>query len=464
MSAGGAATPAATAPAEPLVVGETASGDAARCVAYVMSRFPKLTETFVLDEILALEARGIRVEVFPLWREWTERLQPEARPVVSRAHFMPTLDLAILRDNARALLEQPRVYLGTLARVAWANRSSARYLLGALAIFPKAVRFARRMRELGVEHVHAHFASHPAACAFVVGRLSGLPWSFTAHGSDLHREQAMLSEKVAEARHVVAISEYNRRFVLEHATRAGAGAADRVHVVHCGVDAARFAPAQREDARLDIVCVGTLHAVKGQAILLDACARLPEGVGPWRLHLVGEGPDRRDLEAQAQTLSIADRVVFHGALDRDGVRAVLASADIAVAPSVPTRDGRREGIPVVLMEAGASGLPLVGSRLSGIPELVEDGVNGLLVEPGDVEGLAAALGRLARDASLRERLGAAARERVERAFSIEGNVDRLVALFFGAGATHSGGGALRSDRAAPRSSAGGPGSDGDAPR
>ncbi len=401
------------------------------CVAYVMSRFPKLTETFVLDEILALEARGVRVEVFPLWRERGGPVHPDAVPVVERAHFTPTLDPTILRDNLAALLDRPGVYLGTLARVVRANLGSVRFLLGALAIFPKSVSFARRMRALGVERLHAHFASHPAAAAFVVGRLAGIPWSFTAHGSDLHREQAMLPEKLAEAAHVITISDYNRRFLLEHAGPDAERHADRVHVVHCGVDATRFERERVGGDTFEIVCVGTLHAVKGQRFLVDACAALDKEGLAWRLHLVGDGEDRRALEERARAHGIAEHVVFHGALDRAGVRAVLAGADVSVAPSVPTADGRREGIPVVLMEAGATGLPLIGSRLSGIPEIIEDGVTGLLVEPGDVDGLAAALLRLASDPSLAARLGAAARAGVEDEFSLDRNVDRLCALFFG---------------------------------
>jgi glycosyltransferase involved in cell wall biosynthesis len=392
-----------------------------------MSRFPKLTETFVLDEILGLEARGIRVEVFPLWREHAEVVHPEARAVVDRAHFLPTLDLTILKDLLDALRGRPRVLLGTLWVLLKANWRSPRFLLGALAIFPKAVSFARRMRELGVDHVHAHFASHPAAAAFVVGRLAGLPWSFTAHGSDLHREQAMLAEKVAEATFVVAISEYNRRFILD---RVGPAFADRVRIVHCGVEPERFMRAVSTADVFEFACVGTLHAVKGQRTLIDACAGLERAGIDWRCHLVGDGPDRAALEERARALGLQDRIVFHGALERGGVREVLAGVDVSVAPSVPTQDGRREGIPVVLMEAAACALPLVGSRLSGIPELVRDEETGLLIEPGDVDGLVRALLRLAGDPELRCRLGAAARALVEQEFSLARNVERLESAFF----------------------------------
>lgn len=401
-------------------------------MAYIMSRFPKLTETFVLDEMLELERRGVEVEVLPLWREREGRVHPEARALVERAYYTPTLDAAIVRDNLRCLLSAPAAYLGALATLLRANLGSLRFLAGALAIFPKACHFALRVRALGARHVHAHFASHPAAAAFVVGRLSGVPWSFTAHGSDLHREQSMLREKVAEARFAVTISEYNRRFMLE---RVGEAAAPRVHVIHCGVDPEAF-PRRRPGSGLELAlaCVGTLHAVKGQRFLLDACAELSTRGVAWRCHLVGDGPDRRALEARALRLGIAERVVFHGSCEREEVRDLLGRVDVGVAPSVPTSDGRREGIPVALMEAAAVGLPLVASRLSGIPELVREGETGLLVPPGDARALARALERLAADAGLRERLGAAARERVEAEFGLAEGVARLEGLMRAEGA------------------------------
>jgi colanic acid/amylovoran biosynthesis glycosyltransferase len=397
-------------------------------IAYVMSRFPKLTETFVLDEILEHERKGITVEVFPLWRERARVIHPEARPIVARAVFTPTLDLEILRDNFRCFARAPRRYLETLGILIRGNARSPRFLVGALAIFPKACSLGERMRALGIEHVHAHFASHPAAAAFVIGRLAGIPWSFTAHGSDLHREQAMLVEKVREARFVVAISEFNRRFILD---RVGEVHADKIELIHCGIDPEQY-PARTENAGskpdtdlLEIVCVGTLHAVKGQKVLLEACAELSTCGIRWRCHLIGDGPDRGSLEALASTLGIAAHVVFHGSCERERVRELFATMQVAVAPSVPTRDGRREGIPVVLMEAAATGLPLVASRLSGIPELVRDDDTGLLVEPGDVAGLAAALTRIAREPATARRLGAAARARLEQDFDLERNVTTL---------------------------------------
>ncbi|MEL7045540.1 MAG: glycosyltransferase, partial [Pseudomonadota bacterium] len=316
-----------------------------------MSRFPKLTETFVLDEMLAMQSQGVTVEVFPLWRESARLMHADASALVSRAHFLPTLNSTILAANLFWLRTRPRIYLSTLFVLVRANRRSMRFLLGALAVFPKACCFARKMQALEVDHVHAHFASHPAAAAYVIGKLAELPWSFTAHGSDLHREQAMLSEKVKAANFAVAISEYNRRFIVE---RVGTGFEHKVRKLHCGVERNRFTHAETGASRLrtneapGIVCIGTLHAVKGQRFLLLACGRLRSLGHRFRCHLIGDGEDRQALESLAVELGIADDVVFHGAIERERVREVLSSMQIAAAPSVPTADGRREGIPVAL--------------------------------------------------------------------------------------------------------------------
>jgi glycosyltransferase involved in cell wall biosynthesis len=346
----------------------------------------------------------------------------EARDLVARARFAPLLNGRIALDNLRCLVKRPRRYLSTLFTLVAANWRSPRFLLGAIAVFPQACSFALEMRWLGVRHVHAHFASHPAAAAFVIGRMADIPWSFTAHGSDLHRDQAMLREKVTEAAFVVAISEYNRRFILE---RVGTDYADKVEVIHCGVELERFEQAQFASGPLQLICVGTLHAVKGQCFLLQACALLRDRGVDFTCHLIGDGPDRGKLERQAAALGIGERVVFHGACERERVRALFARMHIAVAPSVPTADGRREGIPVVLMEAAACGLPLVASRLSGIPEIVRDGETGYLVDPGDAEGLANAIERVARTPALGRRLGDAARRHLEINFNLPINMARL---------------------------------------
>lgn len=405
---------------------ENATDRATEPVAYIMSRFPKLTETFVLYEALALEQQGTRVEIYPLLRERTEVMHPEAAALVGRAHFQPFLSSEIIAANLRRLFRQPGAYLKALAEVIRANLGSKNYLLGGLGIFPKTVLFAETMEREGVRHIHAHFASHPAAAAFVIHRLTGIPFSFTAHGSDLHIDRHMLREKVAEAAFIVAISEYNRNLILEE---CGERYAEKVCIIHCGVDPAIFCPPAPRQADLDrplqVLCTGTLHPVKGQQYLIEACHLLQQRGIRINCRFIGEGPDRPMLEELIRRYNLEETVSLLGRRTRTEVAAALSEADVVVAPSVPTPEGRREGIPVALMEAMASGLPVVASKISGIPELVVHEQTGLLTEAGNPESLAAALEQLSGTSTLRTQLGAAGREKVLREFDLFTNASEL---------------------------------------
>jgi colanic acid/amylovoran biosynthesis glycosyltransferase len=335
-------------------------------VAYIMSRFPNLTETFVLFEMLAIENKGVQVEVFPLLRArntgthpegaglWTKFkelfrrpadaavMHPEARAFVARAHFVPFLNLPIASSQVRFLLRHPITYFSVLWTLIRANWGSANFLLGALVVFPKCVYFAHRMQQLGIEHIHAHFANHPAAAAYIVSRLSGIPYSFTGHGADLQVDQHMLSEKIAAATHVVAISEDNRRFIR---SVCGPEAADRVSIIHCGVDTSVFDGSSRQNTNasraFQIISVGTLYEVKGHTYLIEACRLLAERNAPFHCQLVGDGPMRDELEQQSRTAGISDKIDFLGRQTRAQIAQLLKSADVLVAPSVPATDGRR---------------------------------------------------------------------------------------------------------------------------
>jgi colanic acid/amylovoran biosynthesis glycosyltransferase len=397
-------------------------------VAYVMSRFPKVSETFVLNEILAVERTGVEVRLHPLLRERARILHPGAAELVARAHYQPFLSGPILASQLWFLRHRPRRYLTTIARTFLGTAGSLNFTVGALGILPKVVHTARQLERDGVAHVHCHFASHPALAGYIIRHLTDIPYSFTAHGSDLHVDRHMLPQKVADAAFVATVSEFNRRVIIDECGRSTAAT---VRVVRCGVDTELFAPTPRQGTvePLRLLCVGTLHEVKGQHVLLDAVADLRRRDLPVVVTFVGDGPDRAALERRAQRADLEGVARFTGETDRDGVLRALRAADVVVAPSVPTTGGKREGIPVVLMEAMACGLPVVSSQLSGIPELVEHEVSGLLLPPGDVEALAEALARLAEDDVLRARLGSAARERVLADFDLDRNARQLVELF-----------------------------------
>ncbi len=396
-----------------------------------MSRFPKLTETFVLYELLALEDIGFSVELYPLLREHENVVHPEAAALAERAHYQPFLSRAIVRSQLHFLRRRPRAYLGALWTLASRTWGSLNYFGGGLAIFPKVVHAARLMEETGVEHVHCHFANHPAAAGLVIRRLTGIPYTFTVHGSDLHRDSHMLREKVAEADLVVSVSDYNRRLILD---LCGAEFADKVVVLRCGVDTDVFHPRPKPEREgpFRIVCVGSFVEVKGHRYLLDACRLLADAGIDFECLLVGRGPLQTELEQKIAALGLTGKVRIEGARPRPEVAAIVASADAGVLPSVWSSKSEREGIPVALMEAMASGVPVVASDMSGMPELVEHEGNGLLVPPADAAALAAAIARLHDDSELRRRLGNAGLETVRRDYDLRRNAgelaDRLAAL------------------------------------
>lgn len=237
----------------------------------------------------------------------------------------------------------------------------------------------------------------------------------------------MLERKVEAAAFVVTVSRYNRDQI---AAECGGDAGRRVHVIHCGVDPQffRYRSRRREGPPFELVCVASLEEVKGHRHLIEACRILRDlGIG-FRCHLVGDGPLRREVRDQVDAARLDDRVLIHGPQPRAEVAHMLFGADLAVLASCPTVSGKREGIPVSLMEAMSTGLPVVSTRISGIPELVESGKEGILVLPGDPVALAEALGRLLRNPALRERMGRAARARIVEQFELRKNAGRLLDL------------------------------------
>jgi glycosyltransferase involved in cell wall biosynthesis len=398
-------------------------------VAYLMSRFPKLTETFILYEILAIEALGVPVEIYPLLHEREQVLHRAAEELVRQAHFRPFLSLAILRAHAYFLWRQPINYFKTLFEALRGTFRSPRYFAGAVVYFPKAVRFAYEMAQKRVDHLHAHFANHPAMVALIIHRLTGIPFSFTAHGSDLQVDQAMLGRKVAAAQTVISVSEYNKELIV---AECGEESRRKIRVVHCGVDPTAFERRRSRGAEpFTIVCVASFEEVKGHKYLIEACRVLRQRGVDFVCHLVGDGSLRNTLRQQTKQLGLSGRIKFHGALRRSQVATLVGEADVLALASVPTRDGRREGIPVALMEAMACGLPVVSSAIGGIPELVESDRTGILAPPRDALKLASALETLAGDPELRNRMGAAGREKVLREFNLQRNAEKLLECFLG---------------------------------
>lgn len=394
-------------------------------LAYIMSRFPKISETFILFEILEMEKLGARVEVYPLLRERQPVMHPEAEKICARAHFLPFVSWRIVRANLAFMLAGPLRYFATLCEVLFGTMRHSNFFFGALAYWPKAVAFAFNMKQQGIEHIHAHFCNHPTLVAFIIHRLTGIPYSFIAHGSDLHKNRTMLGKKVAASAFALTVSQFNLA-VLHSA--CDENSRKRARILPCGIDPEIFLPQEKSMrvGKLRIVCVASLEEVKGHMHLVEACRILHERGIAFVCDLIGDGPRRAAITEQIAAAHLQEHVILHGSMKRSDVVRMLTLAEVKVLASVPTAEGKREGMPVVLMEAMACALPVISSRLSGIPELVEHERTGLLLQPGDAKGLADALAQLGNDPDLRARMGEAGRKKVLREYNLKANTKQLL--------------------------------------
>ncbi len=394
-------------------------------VVYLVSRFPVTSETFIVREIEVLDRLGrFDLELRSLFpspdkpvhdvaRRWNERL---VRPTAAAA----------LAGFAWAGLTRPLALSSVLACVVTGYRRPSlllRALVTVLVACAHARDLARRPRP---PHVHAHYASYPALAAWVCRRLTGTSYSFTVHAHDLYVDTSMLDRKIADARFVVTISDYNRTLLEQNNSGR-----TPIRVVHAGIDTAAYCFRPRAisaDGPVRAVTVASLQSYKGHAVLLEALAMGGCAVDRITLDLIGDGVLRSDLERLVDRLGLRERVHFLGSRSEDEVRASLGAADLFVLPSIVAKDGQMEGLPVALMEALACGVPTVSTALSGIPEIIIDGVTGLLAAPGDAASLNRTMAAMVERGNATIDLAEAGRALVTREFDLWQSVSELSAL------------------------------------
>ena len=406
-----------------------------RTVAYLTKRFPRLSETFILDEILGLERSGVPLHVFALADPGEGVVQPDSarvqRPVTYlRAQGGVGAHIAhawgTLAAHAHLIARRPARYLRVAGYVLL-----KRHQVSTLRHLVEAGRLADALEAENVGHLHAAFAHGPASVAYLVHLLTGLPFSFAAHAKDLYVSAPdLLARRIAASEFVLVCSE------SAAATLRGiAGAeASKVILAPHGVDTSRFHPAgAARDAvgagSLAVLAVGRLTDKKGFPVLIQAVAALRASGRNVTCRIVGSGSLRGELVAQASQLGVGDLVEFVGSLTQQEVAVEHRTADIFVQSSVILADGDRDGIPNALLEAVASGVAVVATAVGGIPEVVSDGVNGLLVPANDPAALADALCRLHDDPALCRRLGSAGRTLAVEHFDRTRLLTSIVPLF-----------------------------------
>ena len=394
-----------------------------------MSRFPHLPETFILREMIAVEALGWEIALYPLIAQDQPVVHAEAQEWLKRAHRLPWLSRDILAANLRQLISRPRRYVSLWFRVVWENRTSLKFLLRAVMLFPKVVRMAEQMQQEGVSHIHAHYATHPALAAWLIHEMVGISYSITVHAHDIFVDKAMLAAKLRDATFIVAISDYNREYLTRE---VGASSAGKIHVVHCGIDPAiyktrAYPPASHEP--FEIISVGSLQPYKGMRYLIEACTLLRERGLPFHCRIIGDGEERTSLQRMIVDRKLESCVALLGARTQAEVARLLPGARCYVQASIVTPSGKMEGIPVSIMEAFASGLAVVATEISGIPELVHPGVTGCLVPPADPLALADALTAVHENPVEASRMAEAGRALVAKEFDINHSARQLSALF-----------------------------------
>lgn len=392
-----------------------------RRVLYVVSLFPCWSETFIVREIEQLIVRGVDVRILSLRPPSESLVQARAAALMPRV-IGPRGWLGELGPALASLWRHPLAVgavLGHLLLGLWRQPLAlGKSLIGlwrTLALLPAVQEFAPQW-------IHAHWATYPSTAAWMLGRLLGKPFSFTAHAHDIFVEDQLLSRKLRSARLAVTISRFN----VAHLSRWRDAKAAPLEVVHCGVDLAEL-PLQLDGREAQLIgSVGRLDPIKGFPTLVESLRLLSANNTTFRCELIGEGPQRAELEAQRRAAGLEQRLTLPGAQPQESVRALLSRVAVFVMPSVVTAGGNQDGIPVALMEAMASGAAVVATTVSGLPELVRHEENGLLVPPEDPVALAAALERLLGDPALRRRLGQAARRSVESEFDAAREAAKLL--------------------------------------
>jgi glycosyltransferase involved in cell wall biosynthesis len=405
---------------------------AAGRVAFVLKGYPRLSETFIAQEILALERRGLEILIVSLRHPTDRKTHPIHRLIGAPLNYLPEYLYQEPRRVWRSWLRSRRQPGYRAARAAWLSDLRRDPTPNRIRRFGQALVLAAELPD-DIAHIHAHFLHTPASVARYAAMMTGIEWSASAHAKDIWTQPEWEKRaKLADADWVVTCTEVARRHLAGLTSRPRA-----LSLCYHGLDLERFRspepPSEKRDGSdpqqpVLILSVGRAVAKKGYKDLLEALTLLPADFC-WRFVHIGGGGLRRELQRRAGRLGLSDKVEWRGATAQPGVLAAYREADLFVLPSKIARDGDRDGLPNVLIEAQSQRLACISTSISAIPELIEQGVTGLLVPPNDPTALAEALERLIRDPVKRARLGAAGERRVRSVFSMEAGIDLLAARF-----------------------------------
>lgn len=394
---------------------------------YIIGTYPSLTTTFIDREISMLRKWGVDLHILSIRQPKRDLPGMSTENLERLSYLLPVSILKFIFGNIHMIATRPIIFIKTLAYLFSRSHPSPTSRFKTLLHFGEGIYAANLLLPSSWDHIHAHFVDRAAIVALVVSRLLKVPYSVTAHASDIYVNPILLTEKITNAKFVITCTEYNAR----HLSRIGNGAlSDKIHCIFHGLDASKYQRIlgnQNNSPR--ILAVGQLKEKKGFTYLIKACRLLLDSGFKFKCRIIGDGPLEHELRNEIHKLSLENNVELLGKLAHDKVIKEYQETTIFVLPSVLAADGDRDGIPNVILEAMAMELPVVSTLHSGIPEAVHNGVNGYLVSPTDAVELASALAKLLDQPDIQRKFGREGRSLVLEKFNIERNVHLLYEKF-----------------------------------
>lgn len=394
-------------------------------IGYIVKMFPRLSETFILNEILELERNGVEVVIFSIKKPNEGRFHPQLSGLKAKVFYLEDFDSKkwphwISPQWSELSSYSHRIWELLGEALAAGDNSRIEYIWWAAWI-------ASQSNKLGLMRLHAHFASMPSTIAYFTHRINGMPFSFTAHAKDIYvytMDEHYLREKLSAANFVVTVTNYNKRYLLEKAPEIDA---EKIKVIYNGINLEYFKPDSSVTRKESLILgVGRLVVKKGFGDLLEACQLLKKKNISFQCLIVGEGPEALELEKARKTLGLENEVTFTGAKNLEEVFSLMQTATLFCLPCKFAPDNNVDALPTVLLEALACGLPIVSTNISGTPEIVDSNENGLLVEQNDPKALSNQMERLLSSPILRASFAEKGREKAVDKFDLHKNVKTLI--------------------------------------
>lgn len=401
-------------------------------IAYILGSFPVFSETFIVREILELQQRGHEVLVFAqnntIGRLSGNIIHEDAEKLIKDVCYFSTLRKQASKPQLVVyhlflLLLNPFKYIRALLFSIFNYKKAFRFFL-------RSVVYIKEIKKFEADHIHAHFALKSCKLAMLISIITGIPYSFTIHAHDIFilDKSELMTDKFNRSKFVVSISQFNKHYVLKKYPEI---IPDKINIIHCGIDFKTDSPSTKANNKVfTILSVGRLDGQKGFKYLIQACNALKNRMNiDFKCNIIGEGEERQELEEIIIKSNLSGVVFLNGAMEQSDVMEALKKTDLFVLPCVVKENGAMDGIPVALMEAMAMEIPVISTRVSGIPELIGHG-GGILVDAKDVEGLAIEINEFASLSNeKRAEIGKRGRAIIERDFNLEKEVRKLEKLF-----------------------------------